>query len=430
MIRMGRAIVLSAVLWGAVTCPMAHAGPKLIQPTVILELPQISFDANINPVAGVNSTDAQNIIRAHGVALQQVQAAIRYLQVYRSRILTGKDTFYNKVFGDFYNPASQFAGLYNRVLKHDTGRLDRFGNPVYELYYNTSHYDRVMFVFLQIQAALQNSVTYAWGAQTGDATFNTYRTGSPATVGDPLFGSPSVPDNINQVPLDPVTGLPIVDPVTGLPFVNQPLLGNSSFNNAPFALAAGDERGLLQWGDSTSYTPKHITQLNTAGSTPLRWDADNDDNTNSPVKLSKEQELAFFKERLDTYATAGGNIFVGGAFLTEEQRSNSNPDGTPNPFFHPTDLNQFQMIIAALAQSDGSLPGAGAAVGATGVAIEPGLLELFGQSAYFFEALDSKSYAQFSDLFNPDGLGDGSLLPPPGKNGTTNGNFVPFVFGS
>ena len=50
--------------------------------------------------------------------------------------------------------ASPFAGQYNRILKHDTGELDQFHKPIYEDWYNTAHYDRVLFVFLQIHHRL------------------------------------------------------------------------------------------------------------------------------------------------------------------------------------------------------------------------------------------------------------------------------------
>ena len=482
MKQLGRAFLAVAVLFGATTSPVANADVDFIQPTINLSLPEISFGAGINPIGGSYSNDALNIIRAHQVALQQVQAAILYLRANRDNILAGQNAGYNAAFGDFYDPNSQFAGLYNRTLRRPTGGSDRFGNQEYQTVYNTAHFDRVLTVYTRIFAALQSAITYALGAQpviptTGsstvpiDAAFETYRNGV-ATVGDPLFGTPFVPQPgsgfrfnapdgkpyINpvtkrpyvdpvtgQVDIDPATGRPFLNPITGKAFPNTGLLGDPSVFNPQITLDAALERGLVQWGDSTSFTPKHLTQLGTDPNNPLRWDEDNDlSSLTSP--LTPEEELAFFRDRLDAYAvrrttittgstttTTPETIYIGGAFLNEEQRSNSTPPGAANSFFHRTELNQYQMIIMALAQSNGSTQTSTTSnnvTRTTGVAIEPGLLELFGRSAYFFEALDSKSYALFANAFRPaqdGGIGDGSLLPPPGKHGSTTRSFTPFV---
>ena len=486
MKQFGRAILVAAVLFGATTSPVAQAEVDFIAPTLNLTLPQISFGPGINPIGGSYSNDALNIIRAHQVALQQVQAAILYLQANRDNILAGQNAGYNKVFGDFYDPNSQFAGLYNRTLRKPTGSVDRFGNQQYQTIYNTAHFDRVLYVYQRIFAALQGSMNYALGAQpittttgstttTLDAAFETYRH-NVATVGDPLFGSPFIQQGgsgfrfnapngqpyINPatnrpyvdprtgiVDIDPVTGRPYLNPFTGKPFPSSALLGDPSVFNPQITLDVALERGLVQWGSSTSFTPKHLTQLATAPNSPLRWDDDNDLSTLT-IPLTPEQELAFFKDRLDAYAvqrtstttnnvttTTPETIYIGGAFLNEEQRSNSTPPGSPNSFFHETELNQYQMIIMALAQSDGSTQTTTTTNGVTtnngGVAIEPGLLELFGQSAYFFEALDSKSYALFANVFlasQDGGIGDGSLLPPPGKRSSSSQIFTPVVPGS
>ncbi|MDB5336477.1 MAG: hypothetical protein JWN70_2096 [Planctomycetaceae bacterium] len=485
MKQLGRVLLVAAVLFGTTTSPVANAQVDIIQPTLNLALPQISFGPGINPIGGSYSNDALNIIRAHQLALQQVQAAIIYLQANRDNILAGKNIGYNAAFGDFYDPNSQFAGQYNRTLRRPTGSVDRFGNPEYQVVYNTAHFDRVLDVYMRIQQALQNAITYALGAQptlptTGtstipvDTAFETYRH-NVATVGDPLFGTPFVPQQgliysfndpqgkpyINpitkkpfidpltgQPDIDPVTGKPFLNPLTGKPFPNYAMLGDASVNNQQITLDVALERGLVQWGDSTSFSPKHLTQMGTNPNNPLRWDDDNDISTLT-APLTPEQELAFFKDRLDAYAvqrtttttsgvttTTPETIYIGGAFLNESQRSNSTPAGEPNSFFHKTELNQYQMIIAALAQSDGSTQTSTTTNNVTttsGVAIEPGLLELFGQSAYFFEALDSKSYALFADVFRASqdgGIGDASLLPPPGKRASASDTFTPVVPGS
>lgn len=390
----------------------AQAQVQFIPPTVELSLPNITFDSNINPLPGSLSNDALNIIRAHQVALQQVQAAILYLKSNRQRILEGNNQWYNSVFGDFYNPNSQFSGLYDRttqrlrpVIDPLTGLqavdpvsmlplfyADRYGNLLTDEVYNTSHFDRILTVFTQIQAALNRDTNYQWGAQTGNAAsqaaLDTYRNAT-ATIGDPLFGT-----------------------IT-----------------APPTLSATEDRGIRQWGYSTSYTPKHANQIATDPANPLRWDEDNDVSTQA-VPLTPDQELAFFKDRLDIFGTSTGGltgtneVYVGGGFLNESIRSNSSVVGEPNPFFHPTEFEQYQQLIMSMAQSAGSLGTAG------DPSIEPGLVSLFGQSAFFWEALDAASFASFVDLFKPvqeGGVGDGSLLPPPGKNADLVGVFDPIV---
>lgn len=447
MTQLRQSLFVAAVLLGLSTCQVAQAQVEFIDPVINIPLPVINFDANINPVPGTLSGDALNIIRAHRVALQQVQAAIQYLRVHRNDILAGENAWYNETFGDFYDPDSPFAGLYNRILKHDTGRVDRFNNPIYEDWYNTAHYDRVLFVFTQIEAALKDTITYAYGAQvtapnTQDPIFDTYRNGA-LTVGDPLFGSPSTPDNISPIPIDPLTGLPFVDPVTGLPYTNQPLLGDPLVSHMGITLPAASDRGTVQWGFSTSFTPEHLNQIATNPTNPLSWDDDNDltfDDDNDPltpeVALTPEQQLAFFNDRLDAYAvtdsvTGDTTVYVGGAFLNESQRSDSTPTGEPNPFFHPTEFNQYQQIVMALAQSEGSqAPSSGTG---SAVSIENGIASFMGASSYFFQALDGRSYASFVDVFKPieeGGIGDGSLLPPPGKAGSRSSVFIPLVPGS
>lgn len=441
MTQLRRALLATALFLGVAT-QVARAEVQLIEPTVDIQLPSINFDTNINPISGLLSEDALNIIRAHRVALQQVQAALLYLQQHRDDILAGKNEWYNENFGDFYDPNSPFAGLYNRILKHDTGKLDQFNKPIYEDWYNTAHYDRVVYVFTRIQAALKDTINYAWGAQTGNATnagiFDTYRN-APVTIGDPLFGSPTQPDTISQLPaslIDPLTGLPFIDPVTMMPFAVPPLLGDPLFTH--FARALADDRGTIQWGLSTSFTPDHLKQIATNPLNPLHWDDDNAIST-PMAPLTPDQELAFFRDRLDAFAvtdatTGDSNVFVGGAFLNEQQRADSGGTGQPNQFFTQTEFSQYQQLISALAQSAGSLPPTGSAVGTTGVAIENGIFAALGANANFYQALDGKSYAAFADLFKPveeGGIGDGTLLPPPGKSGGRSGIFFePLVPGS
>jgi len=453
--RRMRGLVFAAIAMAMVAGGRVAVAQQFIDPTINLQLPGISFDSNINPVPGTLSNDALNIIRAHRLALQQVQAALRYLQVNRAEIMRGENAWYNQIFGDFYNPNSAFAGLYDRTLQVPTFNFDRFGNIITEEQYNTAHFDRVFNVFLRIQQGLNNDTNYAWGAQPNDpvsqATFDAYR--SP-TVANPI------------------------------PQMGDPLFGNA-------AVTITQDTGFRKWGYSTSFTPKHLNQIATDPNNPLRWDEDND----IGGTLTPAQELAFFRDRLDTYSVSGVNsplgttdIYVGGAFLNESMRSNSSIPGEPNPFFHPTELAQYQQLIEALAQSEGSLgyelvttdvvvttergnittitfssttgtstgtsvPGTTTttvtntvngvtetittdttiSVVSAAAPIEPGLLALFGESAYFMAALDSKSYALFVDLFKPvqeGGIGDGDLLPPPGKQGTLSSVFVPVVPGS
>ena len=239
MKQLGRALLVAAVLLGANMGSVVNAEVALIQPTINLSLPQISFGAGINPIGGSYSNDALNILRAHQVALQQVQAAIIYLRSNKDNILAGQNAGYNAAFGDFYNPNSQFAGLYNRTLRRPTGGVDRFGNQEYETIYNTAHFDRVLVVYQRIQAALQSSITYALGAQpidddndpltpAVDTFFDTYRH-NVATVGDPLFGQPftqqagkaySFNDPSGKPYINPVTKKPYIDPLTGQPDID------------------------------------------------------------------------------------------------------------------------------------------------------------------------------------------------------------------
>ncbi len=109
MKQLRRAFFVAVVLLGGSYCQVAQAQVELIEPTIDLQPPTINFDTNINPVPGTYSADALNIIRAHKVALQQVQAAILYLRLHRTDILAGENTWYNENFGDFYDPNSPFA---------------------------------------------------------------------------------------------------------------------------------------------------------------------------------------------------------------------------------------------------------------------------------------------------------------------------------
>lgn len=453
MTKMRCALLATACLLGLTTSQTAQAQVQFIDPTVNLQTGTINFDTNINPISGTLSEDAANIIRAERVALQQVQAAIMYLRTYRDQILAGQNKWYNQNFGDFYDPNSPFAGLYNRILKHDTGRLDQFNKPIYEDWYNTAHYDRVMFVFQRIQSALQGTINFAYGAQTGNAAnaaiFTTYATngGTQLTVGDPLFGSVTQPDNISQLlpyQLDPITGMPLIDPITMQPYAVKPLLGDPLVQHFALQLPTTMSRGLLQWGLSTSFTPAHLAQLTNNPGNPLHWADDNAISTQQ-APLTPDQELAFFKDRLDVFGTqtttaatattpavTENNLFVGGAFLNEQQRADSGGTGQPNQFFTPTQFNQYQQLIEALAQSAGSTNPAASGTGTTTTGttasnIENGIFELLGSTANFYQALDGNSYASFADLFSADGIGDGTLLPPPGKQAGRQHIFTPLV---
>jgi hypothetical protein len=528
MKQFGRIFLLTTAFACAVSGQRVEAQVATIDPTVDVRnsdgtLPQITFDSNIQPTdgsvpPGSYTQDALNILEAERVAMQQVQAAILYLKAHRLDILHGSDSRYNKIFGDFYNPNSAFAGQYDRtthVTRHDShGRPlhDRFGHDIQDTRYNTAHFDEVLGVFLKIQQALRADTTYSYGAQTGNAAsqaiFDAYRNNASTTTNS----SGAVTAVANGTVGDPLFGYGT---------------GNSSLH--PAAPFQGPDLGLLQWGYSTSFTPAHLAQLASSPDSRLRWDEDNA----IGGTLTPAQELAFFRDRLDAYASitqsttvsgvtkaGSSNVYVGGAFLNELTRSDSTPPGTPNPYFIPTEFHQYQMIIAALAQAAGTTtifrqditttvsevddffvpgggfggggggqngngngngnnnppiansvtlpdvvttvsklvsvdPGADTSITTTAIeaiadptqvqsviglrhlttkvvtvntsitnSVEPGLLNQYGDTAYFLAALDANSYAKFTDLFqamSEGGTGNGTLLPPPGKSGA----FVP-----
>jgi hypothetical protein len=503
--KLSRRILLFALMAFAVSHSSARADFDPIVPTIDVRtpsgaLPTITFDNLINPLTGTSngsfptsgySQDALNIINSHRVAMQQVQAALLYLRTHRASILAGHDARYNQIFGDFYNPNSAFAGQYDRTIL--VTRLDQFGRPLHDRFghliqdekINTEHFDLIYNVFSRIQQALNAPTTYNLGAQSDAASqliFDTY--GGLATanslVGDPLFGNGFGQANL-RFPLSPLP---------------------------PTVLTLANERdvGVLQWGDSPTYTPIHRAQVNA-------------------TKPTVKQLGDFVNDRLDIYSdataatstnpTASGAVsstiavdnYVGGAFLNERIVSGSSTS--------PTEFRQYQLIISALAHSVGTTPlyqvtdttvttkDFGALVDydptlplgfpstatlinldtkstvttyvvsvqppatATGgdvstptftpttlnaidgvvrtmstltrvvvplqTALYSGLLAEFGDSAYFLAALDAGSYGRFADLFASaadGGFGDGSLLPPPGKNGTNSQDaFDPVVPG-
>jgi hypothetical protein len=399
MKQLGRTFLVAAVLVAAMTSSAAKAEVAFIQPTINLELPQISFTIGVNPTL-TYSTNALNVLRAHRVALQQVQAAIMFLTTNRKNILAGQNAAYNAAFGDFYNPNSQFAGQYNRTVQTPIG-VDGKGNLIYRTDYNTAHYDRVLYVYQQVQQALQSSITYALGAQPVvnedgtigvDPVFNAYRT-QTVTVIDPQFGNIQNNDELQRY--------------------------------ATFA-----DRGIFKWGLSSSSTPKHLANPS------LPWYDDNDRST-ATAPLTADQEMAFFHDKLDAYATVATTIetdgddvivpetvYLGNAFFTESERDGDLFSGIPQDGFSPTEFHQYQMIIAALAEANGST---------TNLQIYAGLNEVFGETSDFLAAFDSGSYASFASGSStvPGGnFGDGSLLPPPGKNATDSDNFFPYVPGS
>lgn len=502
--KLCRRILLFAVMALAVSHRSAQAEVDQISPTIDVrtptgELPTITFDNLINPLTGTSngtfptsgySQDALNIINAHRVAMQQVQAALLYLRMHRAEILAGRNSRYNQIFGDFYNPNSAFAGQYDRTIL--VNRLDQFGRPLHDRFghiiqdrrINTEHFDLIYSVFSRIQQALNAPTSYNLGAQPDAASqliFNTYGGLGTARslVGDPLFGNGSGGANL-RFPLSPL---------------------------APTVLTLANERdvGLLQWGDSATYTPIHVAQVN--GTTPT------------------VNELGeFVNDRLDIYSVAtpsvddgdpatvdisstiGVDNYVGGAFLNERIVSGSSTT--------PTELKQYQLIIAALARSVGTTPlyqvtdttttvkefgnlidydptlplgfpdtatliniDSTSTVSTYIVSVQPpaidpadtgtptftpqtisgiegvlrttitvtrvvvplqtavysGLLAEFGDSAYFLAAMDAGSYGLFANLFasaEDGGFGDGSLLPPPGKSGTSSQDpFDPIVPG-
>lgn len=488
--------IVAAAVSGGMWASNAQAEPAFIQPNYDVELPIITFDNNINPISPANpfgsglSNDALNILRAHAVAIQQVEAAVQYLRSNQASILQGKNSFYNKIFGDFYSADSEFAGSYDRTVRRpktyakveiqDLPRItnggrtewgyyvrersnssgdvelfrwsgpnpvvrqspaieairsnlnppitwepqlvpqpvlveytvyDKRNNIVYEEVYNTAHFDRILETFEGIQAALQQDTNYQWGGQT---TENPLPPPAPTTLDDPTL-----------LAYAEATGQTV---------------GDLNYGAGEMTLADAFSRGFRKWGNSTSFSEEHKDQRENDPNNSLLWYLDN------ALNGDAETDLTFFREKLDLYGVAGtsdvvdddgvvttpgtdNELYVGGAFLKEKERRGKLNDSQPNSRMKDTDLNQFQMIIASFAEMLGN-------------GVEPGLMELFGDTPFFLQSMDSESFAKFADLGAIPGtkigrgsfeegtsIGDGRKLVPRGKQGTYASAFNPIVVG-
>ncbi len=207
----------------------------------------LSFDNNINIFGSPKFQDfvleVQKIRSDQDMARQQVKLALQYLILNRDRIMAGLDPLYNQVFGGFYDRTNRFFGQYT---------------------VDSSHIDRVIRTFSQIDQSLNSDTFYGYG------------TGNTLTS------------------------------------ISGPILG-------------GFDRGSRQWGYSNSDSLlKYDAYFNTGGPQPLRWDRDNNPASSLAAtepflrRYAASNGFAFFNQRLDIYGDVQ-NIqrqFIGGVFLS------------------------------------------------------------------------------------------------------------------
>lgn len=365
---------LARVAIGVLVC----ASSALAEVTEILPivLPEpktdVEFDLNIRPGAALTE-DAINMLNAQAVARQQVQAAINYLVSHEDNILRGQDAWFNEVFGGFYDPTESYADQIDRTT--EINLFDEFNNRAGTLeIVDPAFFETILSTFEQMEADMAVYTDFSYGAHFAQAEFDfivdTYlfpkwglSTSLTSTHADQIANMPNDPlvwheDNEEIFILDPVTGNPVIDPVTGIPVEH------------PFS-------------------------------------------------------RAFFNEKLDLYGIqefdifgnlVANHLFVGGAFLNEEERPGDLFDGTPRPLLRETEFKQYQMIIQGFVEFYGA---------------QPHLFAIFGEEFVVTQqGLDSGSFARFADLTFASvdgGVGRGDDQPPRGKNSQFNVQFTPII---
>ena len=217
------------------------------------------------------------------------------------------------------------------------------------------------------------------------------------------------------------------------------------------------DRSFRQSGYSNSNSQLHRDRLATDPDNPLRWTEDNARILDALGVAVEGEDLIFFNDQFtifgefDQGGTTGTNpqpgtntVYVGGGFLSENQRSAGGLfDSRRSDVEQRTDLLQYQMIIAAFAEfspffrttdvdSDGNL------VDSVGAGF--GILDILTQfgspngtaNLPFAQNADAEVYAAFANIFSDPrlhtGIGDGTLLPPAGKNARARAENAPLIF--
>ncbi len=205
------------------------------------------------------------------------------------------------------------------------------------------------------------------------------------------------------------------------------------------------DRSFRQFGFSNSNSQLHLDQRFFDPENPLHWTADNARIRDADGNPIAGEDLLFFNDQLtifgefDQGATQGQNpqpgtntVFVGGGFLGENQRGVGGLfDDKPSSREQRTDLLQYQMIISAFAEfspffRSTDVDAQGDPVSSFGPGF--GILEILTQFGFpngtaelpFAQNMDAQVFASFANIFSDPrlntGIGNGSLLPPLGKN--------------
>jgi len=479
-------LVVVAVVGAGWSVPV-RAEVEFIQESTPQTLPVITFDNNINPISPANpfgsglSEDALNILRAHAVALQQVQAAINYLRANRMTILEGNNTFYNRIFGDFYVKGNQFDGSYEKrsqnkwksqkYIKTSNGLYSR--TLVRQKTQNILVLQNVPVIVSGFEVgrygATQPNGSIAYGPQRFRLTPNQetlFLSVRPTTqwypdtrpelvpVADPqfdIFNSPIEEEVYNTAHFDRILamfeaieaamseethyswgaqttddpnnpGTNLMDPsLNTYATANGQTIGDPLYGAGTMTLDPSQDRGYRQWGYSTSFSDDHIDQLENDPNNPLLWYLDNSLTGNPDI------DLTFFRERLDAYGSqttttdANGNtVNVNDIFLGQGFLKEKRRSGGLNDTQPNSRSEKTQLRQYQMLIS----------AFATMLGNEPGLSELFGDTPFFLGSMDSDAFARFVDLaFSPrrGGLGDGTGMVPFGKRGTYSDTFNPII---
>ncbi|MFN0197546.1 MAG: hypothetical protein ACKVT0_12445 [Planctomycetaceae bacterium] len=373
--------------------------------------PNLTFDS------GIGATDRNNISNSHRLAQQQVYLALNYLLVFRENILSGNNTLYNSIFGDFYNTnrnENPFLGLYDRTTRVAVLSQDpiAFSNSRYNLNNNS-----LQFTGTEGSDTVTIESNIDGDPEHGDSTNSlaqSLRVGQLIFIGDPRNGGEvhSIReitgtgtditirlDSELQQDFDETPGYyvrrfeerpntshynQVVNTFAAIrDALDQDTRYNGEFSQAEFdaVFASGQgsftgledledllnrpiDRAFRQDGYSHSNSTAHLDnirdrRLGIADVLALLWTEDNS-NITLGGQATNDEDRPYFGDIMTIFGELDNpnNQFVGRSFL-EELISFAGDFFDPNTIgttdLTPTEFSQWQMIIESFAEYGGDL---------------------------------------------------------------------------
>lgn len=475
--------------------------------TTLITLKDNAVSAQSTPDAGdvlfnngdQTLTDAQRqaIVEAHNFAYQQVLLAIQYLRVNSERIQDGNDPFYNQILGQFYDrtEANPILGQYtidnlgaipDQLNSLGDGRVRRDDNVItftnrnddINVFRNQIAPGRLILVGTELHRIVDIVIEFeevdiedlngrTVSEEEGGSSGSSEQISVPV-ITEIILENDVIDENgtIEILPVKELAGIANTmhyDQVVSTFEAIRDLMQESTVyvadrdevvsaildtlrnNNNRFNIdgIVQDQR-FRQFGFSNSESDKHLDQIMNNPTRLLEWVDDFVRANNGDL-----DDITFLTDALTAFGDVDSQfdlntLYLGDGFLNEQITGLGGLyDGSVNTETAPTELSQFQMIIAAFAELATDLAERGNNP-VNQVEYDPdtlvagfGILEIFAEfgnpngnaNVPFPQSFDADTLAQFTGIFSTlDGLGTDIGLAPEGKQAVAlSADFIPII---